>query len=466
MTDYSTYQSPFSWRYGSQEMRKIWSEEGKRRLWRKIWVCLAETQMQFGLVTPEQVADLSQHAQEVNVARSLEIEAEIHHDLMAELRAFNEQCLIGGAILHLGATSMDIEDNADVLRQRESLLLLKGRLKNLLLAFVEKVEAEADTPIMAFTHIQPAEPTTLGYRLAMYAQDLFENWQGIQRLLGDLRGKGFKGAVGSGAAYAELLGIERLDEFEQRMSEKLALPFYQVATQTYPRQQDYTLVSTLAGIGASLYKFAFDLRVMQSPPLGELGEPFGSRQVGSSAMPFKRNPINSEKIDSLARSMAEMPAVAWHNAAHNLLERTLDDSANRRSLIPEAFLTCDELILTSTRIVHGLRINRDAIQRNLAIYAPFAATERVMMAAAKAGADRQVCHERLRELALAAWREAQAGLSNPLEGWIRADPFFSQRMTPVDFDHAFEVSGYVGFAPSRARELAARIRYKISNEVI
>ena len=199
-------------------------------------------------------------------------------------------------------------------------------------------------PLIALTHLQPAEPSTLGYRLASYAQDLLEDWHMLRERRQSLRGKGFKGAVGTGASYAELIGAENLAGFEQRLSEQLGLPFYPVATQVYPRKQDYRVLSALAGLGGSLYKFAFDLRILQSPSLGELSEPFGKKQVGSSAMPFKRNPISAEKIDSLARSLAQMPRVAWDNAAHSLLERTLDDSANRRSLLPEAFLITDELL--------------------------------------------------------------------------------------------------------------------------
>ncbi len=327
MSDFSTYQSPFSWRYGSAAMRQVWSEERKRRLWRQIWVALAETQAEYGLVRPEQAADLRAHVEELDLPRALAIEAEIHHDLMAEVRVFAEQAPLGGGILHLGATSMDIEDNADALRLRESLGLTLENLRGLLRALKRHVLEQAETPLIAFTHIQPAEPSTLGYRLAQYAQDLLEDYQNLRAIHAGIRGKGFKGAVGTAASYAELLGVERTAAFEQRLSEKLGLPFFPVATQTYPRKQDYTVLSALAGLAQSLYKLAFDLRLLQSPPIGELSEPFGSKQVGSSAMPFKRNPIRAEKVDSLGRYLAQLPRLAWDNAAHSLLERTLDDSS-------------------------------------------------------------------------------------------------------------------------------------------
>jgi adenylosuccinate lyase len=456
--DYETYLSPFTWRYGSPEMRRIWSEAHKRRLWRRVWLALAETQAEYGLVTPEQAANLKAHVDEINITRALEIEAEIHHDLMAELRAFAGQAKLGGGMLHLGATSMDIEDNADALRLRQSLDLVLEQLTRLLLRFAEKIEAYADLPLIAFTHLQPAEPSTLGYRLAQYAQDLGLDWEALQSARANLRGKGFKGAVGTGAAYAELVGVEQLEEFENRLSARLELPFFPVTTQVYPRKQDYQVVSALAGLGGSLYKFAFDLRLLQSPPLGELSEPFGKSQVGSSAMPFKRNPINAEKIDSLARALAQMPRLAWDNAAHSLLERTLDDSANRRSLLPEAFLITDELLRVSERIISGLQVNPAAIQRNLELYAPFAAVERVLMALSKAGADRQAMHERLRQHSMQAWEAVQAGTPNPLAQLIAQDDEIRHYLGDREIAGLMDATHHLGDAPQRARQLASQIR--------
>ncbi len=457
MTDFSVYLSPFTWRYGSPEMRLIWSEAHKRQLWRQIWVALAEIQHEFGLLSQQQVDDLRLHAESVDIQRALQIEAEIHHDLMAELKTFAEQCPLGGGALHLGATSMDIEDNADALRVRQSLDLVIVGLEQLLRAFVQKIITYADTPLMAFTHLQPAEPSTLGYRLAQYAQDLLMDWENLRRAHAHLRGKGFKGAVGTGAAYAELVGVENLAEFETRLSTRLGLPFYPVTTQTYPRKQDYQVVSALSGLGGSLYKFAFDLRILQSPPLGELSEPFGKKQVGSSAMPFKRNPINAEKINSLARALAQMPRLAWDNAAHSLLERTLDDSANRRTLLPEAFLSADELLRTTCRIVDGLQVNLAAMRRNLEIYGPFAATERVLMALVKAGADRQWLHERLRLHAMTAWEAVQSGAANPLVNLLCADEQLTGRLDAAQVRALMDASAHLGDAPAHARSLARTI---------
>jgi adenylosuccinate lyase len=438
-------------------MRGLWSEAHKRRLWRLIWVALAEVQSEFGLVSPEQVADLRVHQAEVDVPRALEIEAEIHHDLMAELKVFAEQSPLGGKILHLGATSTDVEDNADALRVRQSLDLVISSLTRLLSFMAEKITVWADTPVMAFTHLQPAEPSTLGYRLAQYAQDLLVDWEELRRVRRRLRGKGFKGAVGTGAAYAELLGVQHLSAFESRLSTRLGLPFYPVTTQVYPRKQDYLVVNALACLGGSLYKFAFDLRMLQSPSIGELAEPFGSQQIGSSAMPFKRNPINAEKIDSLARLLAQLPRLAWDNAAHSLLERTLDDSANRRTLLPESFLIADELLNVASRIVEGLQVNEFALARNLAVYGPFAGTERVLMALGKAGADRQEMHERLRRHALVAWEAIQAGQPNPLVDRVTNDPLFLGYIAENELRNLLNAGYHVGDAPHRARAMAETI---------
>lgn len=456
--DFSGYLSPFSWRYGSSAMRSIWSEEHKRRLWRQVWVSLARVESHFGLVTQAQLNELEHHVHDVDMRRSLEIEAEVHHDLMSELKAYAEQCPLAGGILHLGATSMDIEDNADTLRIRQSLDLVLQSLGRLLLLISDKIDQYADMPVMAYTHLQPAEPTTLGYRFAVWGQDLLMSYQDILSLRQNIKGKGFKGAVGSSASYAELLGAENLDAFEQDLSNGLGVDFFPIATQTYTRLQDYRLLSRLSQLGAAFHKMAFDLRLLQSPPIGEVQEPFSANQVGSSAMPFKRNPINSEKIDSLARQLASLSDVAWGDASFSLLERTLDDSANRRSILPEGFLLCDELISTATRIVAGLTINEVAIVRNVAAYAPFACTERVLMAMGKAGANRQDTHERLRLHSLAAWEEVRSGKPNTLLDRICSDSFFQKWLDPVQIAALFDIEDYVGNAPTRARAFAASLR--------
>ncbi len=458
MDNFNTYQSPFSWRYASPQMREIWSEVYKRKLWRKIWVALANVQSTYDLVTPDQVEDLKSHQDQINIQRALEIEEEIRHDLMAEIKTYSEQCPIGGGIIHLGATSMDIEDNADAIRVKDAMGLVLERLKTVLSKFCELIDYWAGTPIMAFTHLQPAEPSTLGYRLSLYAQDLFEDYSLLQETRNNIRGKGFKGAVGSAASYEELIGAENYPGFERRLSEELNLPFYMIASQTYPRKQDYTVTAALAGLAITISKFAFDLRILQSPPIGEWREPFGKKQVGSSAMPFKRNPIQAEKLNSLARLAAQFPQIAWQNAAQNLLERTLDDSANRRTILPESFLLADELLITLYRILNGLTIDQEAISRNLSIFGPFASTEKVLMALGKAGADRQQMHEVLRNHSLASWEEVRLGKPNTLIDRILHDPFILQYLRQEDIINLMRVEEYIGHSESKSKQMAQKIR--------
>lgn len=465
MYGHETFLSPLTWRYGSDEMRQIWSEVNKRRLWRQIWVALAQAQAEFGLVTQAQVDDLRVHVDDVDIERAEEIESDIRHDLMAEVRTYAEQCPAGAPIIHLGATSMDIEDNADALRLRQALDLIVEETSTLLKALADQIERWADTPAMAFTHIQPAEPTTIGYRLAQYGQDLLLDLTDLKRIRDAIRGKGFKGAVGTSASYLQLVGSrEAAGELEARVMSRLNLEAYPVATQTYPRRQDWTVVTALAGLAGTLYKFAFDLRLLQSPPIGEWSEPFGAKQVGSSAMPFKRNPVNSENINSLARYLAALPRVMWDNAAHSLLERTLDDSANRRLVLPAAFLASDEIVRRGTRIIRDLRIDESAVARNLAQYGVFAATERLLMEAVKAGGDRQELHEVIRDHSMAAWAEVAAGQPNPLAERLAEEPVITALISPDQVAALLDASDYVGDAPKRARDLVDTIRREIGQE--
>jgi len=457
---HQSYISPFTWRYGSEAMRRLWSETHKRRLMRRVWVALAAAQHRAGLVTAVQLADLRRQQNNVDLDRALEIEKETRHDVMAEIRAFAEQCPQGGPIVHWGATSADITDNADVLRQREALQLLQQQLHTLLTALADRINATADIPTMAHTHIQPAEPTTLGYRFAVYAQDLLQDYHALQQLVSGLKGKGLKGAVGTQASFAEILADSDMSpaEMEAAAMAELALPFFPVATQTYTRQQDLRLMQLLAGIAASLHKFALDFRVLQSPPFGEWAEPFGKKQVGSSAMPFKRNPINTENICSLARYVAGLPAVAWDNASQAILERSLDDSANRRIFIAEGFLATDELLRRGARVVREMVVDETAVARNMQTYGPFAATERVLMALVRAGGDRQQGHEWIREASLQAWAALRQSGENPLAALLAADERITTYLPAAEITTLMDAAAYTGTAAERARALAAEIQ--------
>jgi adenylosuccinate lyase len=311
---YDTFLSPFTWRYGSKEMRDLFSERTRRSTWRMVWLELATAEAGFGLVSPEELAGIRSKsgAKDVDIARAHELERKIRHDLMAELRTFADQAGKGGGKLHLGATSMDIEDNGDVLIFRRALDLILTRLVNCLAAAKGRIVEHRGTVCMAWTHLQPAEPTTLGYRFANYAQDLLMDIQLLEFVLARfVKGKGMKGAVGTSASFEKLLGNGRdVEELERRVMSALGLDSFAVSTQTYPRKLDFVMLSCLASVAASCHKFGLDLRVLQSPTFGELSEPIGEHQVGSSAMPFKRNPVSAERMCSLARLVSGYPSLA------------------------------------------------------------------------------------------------------------------------------------------------------------
>lgn len=439
-------------------MRKIWSEDTKRKIWRQIWLSLARTQSTYGLVTKEQIEDLERQVENIDIPRALEIEQEIQHDLVAELRTYAEKAPLGSDILHLGATSMDIEDNADILRQQQALRIILERLKILLNLFAEKIEAYAGLTIIAFTHLQPAEPTTLGYRLSLYAQDLMEDFSNLSLLNTSLKGKGFKGAVGTAASYCDLIGENNFLAFETTLSHDLGIPFFQITNQTYPRKQDFTLLTALASLSISLSKFAFDLRVLQNPFMGELSEGFSVKQVGSSAMPFKRNPIHAEKINSLARYLSSLPSIAWNNAALSLLERTLDDSANRRIILPEAFLATDEILLTSIKITRNLQVNEAAIQHNLISVAAISSTEKLMLLAVQRGANRLEVHERLRSYTTKNRLETET-----FHQVILQDEYLKQYLFQEDLQESMKIESHTGIATKRALEFARLIKSMVNS---
>lgn len=444
-------------------MRQLWSEVHKRMLMRQVWIALATAQLNAGLVTQEQLADLKRHQDEIDIERAREFEKDTRHDVVAEIRAYAEQCQVGGAIIHWGATSADITDNVDVLRTREATRVLIARLEELLSAFANLIETTAKLPVIAYTHIQPAEPTTLGYRLSIYGQDLLEDLTTLQAIEQGVRGKGFKGAVGTQAAFVEMLEGTGVSAFELEADAMsiLDLAYYPITTQIYPRRQDFDILSALAGIAASLHKFALDFRFMQSPAIGEWAEPFHQKQTGSSAMPFKRNPIKSENICSLARYIAGLPAVAWNNASQSILERSLDDSANRRILLAEAFLAADEILMQAERIVNGMKVDKVAIARNMQRYGVFSATERLLTALVSAGADRQEAHEWLRAASVSAWESVEQGEDNPLPELLLADERVNRYLEEQQVRALFSVESYIGTAADRALGLVKRIRFRV-----
>ena len=448
---HDTFISPYTWRYGSSEMREVFSEVHKRKLLRRVWIALAKAEMRAGLVTESQLEELIAHKDDIDIDRATEIENTIHHDLMAEIKTYAEQCPKAGGIIHLGATSMDALDNADAVRFKEALELTIKRLDTLIDAFTEKAKEYRDTPTMAFTHIQPAEVTTIGYRLSQTLQDLGEDRDDALRLYRSIRGKGMKGAVGTAASYKELLSGTGVSSFEleNMVMDELGIKAFDAATQTYTRKQDLKIISVLSSIAATLHRFSLDFRVLQSPPIGEFSEPFGKMQVGSSAMPFKRNPINSEKICSLSRIVEGSYQSAWNNASLSILERTLDDSANRRIFIPEAFIALDEMLLTETKIIKGMQVHSSATKRLMDSYGIFASTEKLLMELGKKGADRQEMHEVIREESLKAWALVQEGKENPLKDNLSSDERILSYMTKDEILSLLDATSYTGDAAER-----------------
>ncbi len=468
MFTHDTYLSPLTWRYGSEAMRGVWSERHKRLLLRRFWVALATAQHEAGLVTAEQLADLQAHQEQIDLARAARDRG--RDPPRPDGRDPHLRRAVPGGWRH-HPPGRDQHGRAG---QRRGAAAARRRWTccwtswpALLRVVAEQIERHARLACMAFTHLQPAEPTTVGYRLAQYGYDLLVDWQELQRVRDGVRGKGLRGAVGTSASYGQLLEESGWTpaQLEQRVLDLLGIEAHPAGTQVYPRKQDWLVLNALAGLAQSIYRLAFDLRLLQAPTIGEWSEPFGAKQVGSSAMPFKRNPIDAENLDSLARQLAALPRVAWDNAAHSLLERTLDDSANRRMLLPEAFLLADELVGRATRVVQGLVVREEVVARNLATYGVFAATERLLMEAVKAGGDRQALHEVIREHSLVAWDALRRGQPNPLASSLRADPRITQWLLPGEIASLLDASDYVGDAAERALMVAGMLREAAASSV-
>ncbi len=462
-SEFSNYISPFSRRYGSAEMREFFSERTKYQLWRRVWVTLAQAEHEAGLVSAEELADLIKHQDDIDIERIEAIEQDTRHDVVAGIREFAEKAKIGGPKIHLGATSMDVTDNAEAIRTKQALKLVEDRVRAVLVELVKQIDHQAGTACLGYTHLQAAEPTTIGYRLAFYASDLLNDYRQVQFARQNFKAKGMKGAIGTRASYTAILTGTKMTtaELDESVMKSLGVEAAEITTQVVSRKNDYLVLSALAGIGASLAKFAGDLRILQSAGFDEWSEPFGAKQVGSSAMPFKRNPINSEKICSLARLLIQLPVVALENASLSYLERTIDDSANRRLMIPEAFLIVDEILITATKLIKGLRFNSANIQRNLANFAPFAATESIIIEAVKKGADRQLMHETLREIAMKAW-ESEKEPGATMTRLLNQDKTIGQYLDTTRLEQLLDVSHHLGDAPERARQLAQDIKQELA----
>ena len=442
-----SYRNPLTERYASREMSRIFSERVKFVTWRRLWIALAESERELGLDIPEEaLRQMREHAEDIDVARAAFWEQRLRHDVMAHVRHFGEVAPAAHGVIHLGATSAYVTDNTEVLQHREALRLLRTRLLSCMASLAEFARRWRDLPCLGFTHFQPAQPTTVGKRATLWLQDLLLDLEELDHRLATVRFRGARGTTGTEASFLELFDGDgdRVDELNVRIAAKLGFErLYGVTGQTYPRKADYAYLATLAGIAASASKIAHDLRLLQH--LKEVEEPFEAEQVGSSAMAYKRNPMRAERITSLARHVLVLSLDPAFTAATQWLERTLDDSANRRIAIPEAYLGVDAILLLLHNVLAGLVVRPAVIRRHLEDELPFMATEAILMAAVKRGGDRQLLHERIRVHAMAAAEQVkELGARNDLVDRIAADAAFG--MSPSELAALLDPARHTGRA--------------------
>ena len=441
------YVSPLSERYASKEMQYIFSPDMKFRTWRRLWIALAETEKELGLpITQEQIDELKAHKDDINYDVAKERERQVRHDVMSHVYAYGVQCPKAKGIIHLGATSCYVGDNTDIIVMTEALKLVKKKLVNVIAELAKFAEKYKDLPTLAFTHFQPAQPTTVGKRATLWMQEFMLDLEDLNYVLSTMKLLGSKGTTGTQASFLELFDgdQETIDKIDPMIAEKMGFKqCYPVSGQTYSRKVDTRVVNILAGIAASAHKFSNDIRLLQH--LKEVEEPFEKSQIGSSAMAYKRNPMRSERIASLSRFVmvdAMNPAIT---SATQWFERTLDDSANKRLSVPEGFLAIDGILDLCLNVVDGLVVYPKVIEKRLMSELPFMATENIMMDAVKAGGDRQELHERIRELSMEAGKTVKVeGKDNNLLELIAADPAFN--LTLEELEKTMDPAKYTGRA--------------------
>ena len=448
MSGTDKYVSPLSERYASKEMQYIFSPDMKFRTWRRLWIALAETEKELGLpITDEQIEELKSHAEDINYEVAKEREKIVRHDVMSHVYAYGVQCPKAKGIIHLGATSCYVGDNTDIIVMNEALKLVRKKLINVIAELRNFADKYKNQPTLAFTHFQPAQPTTVGKRATLWMQEFLMDLEDLEYVAGTLKLLGSKGTTGTQASFLELFDgdQETIDKIDPMIAEKMGFKAaYPVSGQTYSRKVDTRVLNVLAGIAASAHKFSNDIRLLQH--LKEVEEPFEKTQIGSSAMAYKRNPMRSERIASLSRYVmvdALNPAIT---SATQWFERTLDDSANKRLSVPEGFLAIDGILDLCLNVVDGLVVYPKVIEKRLMSELPFMATENIMMDAVKAGGDRQELHERIRELSMEAGRTVIVeGKENNLLELIAADPAFN--LSLEDLKKTMDPAKYVGRAP-------------------
>ena len=452
------YVSPLSERYASREMQYIFSPDMKFKTWRKLWIALAETERELGLpITEEQIEELKAHADDINYEVAKERERIVRHDVMSHVYAYGQQCPKAKGIIHLGATSCYVGDNTDIIIMREALRLVRKKLINVMAELAKFADSYKNQPTLAFTHFQPAQPTTVGKRATLWLQDLCLDLEDLDHVLGSLKLLGSKGTTGTQASFLELFDgdHEKCRRADARIAEKMGFSdCYPVSGQTYSRKVDTRVINVLAGIAQSAHKFTNDIRLLQH--LKEVEEPFEKTQIGSSAMAYKRNPMRSERIASLANYVMADVINPMMVASTQWFERTLDDSANKRLSVPEGFLAIDGILDLYLNVVDGLVVYPKVIEKHMMAELPFMATENIMMDAVKAGGDRQELHEKIRTLSMEAGRNVkEKGLENNLLELIAADPAFG--LSLEDLKKSMDPSRYVGRAPRQVEEFLAEV---------
>jgi adenylosuccinate lyase len=456
LSRHDTYENPLLTRYASREMAAIWSDQSKHSTWRRLWVALAESQRELGLeITEPQIASMRAATDDIDFERAAEHEKNLRHDVMAHVHAFGERCPDAMPIIHLGATSCFVTDNSELIMIRSSLELLRERLVIVIDRLADFCEKQKKLPCLGFTHLQPAQPTTVGKRAALWCYDLVLDLEELEHRLETLRFRGTKGTTGTQATFLQLFGgdHEKVRRLERLVTEKMGFEqICAVTGQTYSRKVDSQVLDVLSGIGQSAHKAGSDLRILQH--LNELGEPFGKQQIGSSAMAYKRNPMRAERMCALSRFAISLGPNAEATMATQWMERTLDDSANRRLSLPQCFLAIDAVLLIYRNIVEGLSVFPKVIEKRLNEVLPFMATEEILMAGVQSGGDRQQLHERIRVHSLdAAERVKVEGLDNDLIDRLRADSAFDQ----VNLDGALDARKFVGRAPQQVDDFLAEV---------
>ena len=449
------YTSPLSERYASKEMQYIFSQDMKFRTWRRLWIALAETEKELGLnITQEQIDELKAHADDINYDVAKAREKEVRHDVMSHVYAYGVQCPKAKGIIHLGATSCYVGDNTDIIVMTEALKLVQKKLVNVIAELSKFADKYKDQPTLAFTHFQPAQPTTVGKRATLWTQEFMMDLEDLEYVLGTIKLLGSKGTTGTQASFLELFegDQETIDKIDPMIAAKMGFKeCYPVSGQTYSRKVDTRVVNVLAGIA---HKMSNDIRLLQH--LKEVEEPFEKSQIGSSAMAYKRNPMRSERIASLSRYVmvdALNPAIT---SATQWFERTLDDSANKRLSVPEGFLAIDGILDLCLNVVDGLVVYPKVIEKHMMAELPFMATENIMMDAVKAGGDRQELHERIRELSMEAGRNVKVeGKDNNLLELIAADPAFN--LTLEELQKTMDPKKYVGRAKEQTESFIAKV---------